>query len=125
MIILYIIFSISSGDSGYVAFCAFLTTEENSPSLHHTFVFNYVKTNLGSAYNSHSGLFTAPTGGTYVCMIVNSEEVNGVHSGTKVVVVNLTCGDVVYVRTHPTTISKGNIRSDTIHGQPTFCGWKL
>ena len=106
------------------------------------------KTIIGSVYNSNSGLFTAPTDGTYVVWtmlsdvhsytftqlvinsspfastIVNSEEVYGVHSGTKVVV-NLTRGDVVFVRTHPTAISKGNVRSDATHGQPSFCGWKL
>ena len=55
-----IIVNVLSGTSGLVAFCAYMSTSENSPSLHHIFVHDIVKTNLGSAYNRYSGMFTAP-----------------------------------------------------------------
>lgn len=140
----------SLGDSGHIAFCAYMTTREISPSLHHTFVFDSVKANIGSAYNSISGLFTAPANGVYVfswtifsssnsfiftqivvnsnaldSMITDSEHVADTHSGTKVIVVGLNRGDIVYVRTHPTKLSHGNVSSFPEYGQPSFCGWKL
>ena len=138
------------GDSELVAFCAYMTASEVSPSLHHTFVFDSVKTNLGSAYNKHTGIFMTPDDGVYVftwtifsnfnsqiltqivvnsgafdSMITDSQEIHDVHSTTKTIVVSLTRGDVVYVRTHSTTLSQGTIRSGAVYGQPSFCGWKL
>ena len=113
-------------------------------------MFDSVKTNLGSAYNNNSGMFTAPADGMYVFtwtifsgynsyvftqivvnsdvfdyMITDSEHVHDIHSGTKVIVVSLTRGDLVYVRTHPINLSVGRINSSNLSGQPSFCGWKL
>ena len=127
-----------------------MTATEYNPSLHHHLMFNNVKTNLGSAYNSNSGMFTAPTDGVYVfswtifsyynsfvytqivvnsnaydSMITDSEHVADVHSGTKLIIVSLNRGDVVYVRTHDTIHTHGHILSDDHHGQATLCGWKL
>nr|XP_022302071.1 uncharacterized protein LOC111110036 [Crassostrea virginica] len=141
---------IVQGDSGHIAFCAYMTTREISPSLHHTIVFDSVKANIGSAYNSISGFFTAPANGLYVfswtifsspnsfiftqiivnsnaldSMVTDSEHVADTHSGTKVIVVGLNRGDMVYVRTHPTTLSHGDVSSSPEFGQPSFCGWKL
>ncbi|XP_062606509.1 uncharacterized protein LOC134268291 [Saccostrea cucullata] len=137
-------------NSGIVAFCAYMTSKEISPSLHHVFVFDVVKTNIGSAYNRNSGIFTVPIDGTYVFtwsifsdahsyiftqivinskaltgMITDSDEVGDYHSTTGVIVATVDHGDLVYVRTHPTTLSHGNVLSSPLHGQPSFSGWRL
>ena len=145
-----IIVNVLSGTSGLVAFCAYMSTSENSPSLHHIFVYDIVKTNLGSAYNRNSGMFTAPDDGVYVFtwtifsdfrsyvhtqivvnsavfdnMITDSEEIADIHSSTKLIIVSLTRGDVVYVRTDDTYHSGGNVYSGRQFGHSSFCGWKL
>ena len=142
--------NVLSGTSGHVAFCAYMSTSENSPSLHHIFVYDIVKTNLGSAYNRYSGMFTAPDDGVYVFtwtifsdynsivftqivvnsatfdnMLTDSQEIHDIHSGTKLIVVSLTRGDVVYVRTDDTYQSGGNVFSGRAFGHSSFCGWKL
>lgn len=100
--------------SDIVAFCAYMSTTEVSPSRHHVLVFDDVKTNIGSAFNRISGMFTAPIDGAYVftwtifsdrhsyinsqivvnteaftSMITDSDEVGDFHSSTGVIVVNL------------------------------------
>nr|XP_022300158.1 complement C1q-like protein 4 isoform X3 [Crassostrea virginica] len=142
--------SFPTGTSGHVAFCAHMAASEHSPSLHHIILFDIVKTNIGSAYNKNSGMFTAPADGVYTftwtifsgyysyvytqivvnsnafdSMIVNSEEVGDMHSGTKLIVVSLTRGDVVYVRTDDTYLSHGDLYSGRVNGYSSFCGWKL
>ncbi|XP_061195308.1 uncharacterized protein LOC133203556 [Saccostrea echinata] len=136
--------------SSIVAFCAYMSSKEISPSLHHVFVFDVVKTNIGSAYNRNSGIFTVPMDGTYVFtwsvfsdfnsyitsqivinsqafanMITDSEEIRDIHSTTGVIVAALNHGDLVYVRTHPTDLSHGNVLSHSVYGRPSFSGWKL
>lgn len=136
--------------SDIVAFCAYMSTTEVSPSRHHVLVFDDVKTNIGSAFNRISGMFTAPIDGAYVftwtifsdkhsyifsqivvnteaftSMITDSDEVADFHSSTGVIVVNLNRWDSVYIRTHPTEVSHGNIFSGSIRGRPSFNGWKL
>lgn len=143
------VFSVAS-TSDVTAFCAYMSTTEHSPSLHHVLVFDDVRTNIGSAFNRISGMFTAPIDGVYVftwtifsdihsyvfsqivvnteaftSMVTDGEEVGDYHSSTGVVVVSLKCGDVVYIRTHPTHLSHGNIHSDRFNGSPSFSGWKL
>lgn len=54
------------GPAEMVAFCSYTTTAEENPSLNHVFVFDNVKSNIGSAYDEDSGMFTAPSGGAYV-----------------------------------------------------------
>ena len=145
-----IIVNVLSGTSGLVAFCAYMSTSENSPSLHHIFVYDIVKTNLGSAYNRNSGMFTAPDDGVCVFtwsifsdfhsyiytqivvnsaafdnMITDSQENGDIHSGTKLIIVSLIRGDVVYVRTDDTYLSHGIIYSGRVNGYSSFCGWKL
>ncbi|XP_045190996.1 complement C1q tumor necrosis factor-related protein 3-like isoform X2 [Mercenaria mercenaria] len=48
-----------------VAFQASLTIESASFKLYDTIIFNSVITNIGNAYNKHTGIFTAPVSGTY------------------------------------------------------------
>lgn len=133
-----------------VAFCAYMSTTEHSPSLHHTFVFDDVRTNIGSAYDRISGMFSAPVDGVYVLtwtmisdyhanvysqivvntevltgLITNSDEVGDRHSSTGVIVVHLSHNDRVYIRTNPTTHGYGNVHSGNLDGKPSFSGWKL
>lgn len=119
--------------SDIVAFCAYMSTTEVSPTRHHVLVFDDVKTNIGSAFNRISGMFTAPIDGAYVftwtifsdrhsdsyinsqivvnteaftSMITDSDEVGDFHSSTGVIVLNLNRVDSVYIRTHPTDNNK-------------------
>ncbi|XP_053380704.1 EMILIN-2-like isoform X2 [Mercenaria mercenaria] len=48
-----------------VAFQASLTKESATFKLYDTIIFNSVITNIGRAYNKHTGIFTAPVSGTY------------------------------------------------------------
>ena len=48
-----------------VAFYAYMSKTEASPSLHHTLLFDMVKTNVGGAYNPFTGVFTVPYDGIY------------------------------------------------------------
>lgn len=127
-----------------------MSTTEHNPSLHHVLVFDNVKTNVGSAFDGISGMFRAPIDGVYMftwtifsdrhsfifsqivvnteaftSMITDSDEVSDFHSSTGVIVVSLNLGDLVYIRTHPTERSYGNIFSGSIRGNPSFSGWKL
>lgn len=44
-----------------VGFYAYMSNAEPSPSVHHTLIFDEVKTNAGGGYNQFSGMFTAPS----------------------------------------------------------------
>lgn len=143
------VFSVAS-TSDMVAFWAYMTTTEHSPSLHHVLVFDDVRTNIGFAFNRISGMFTAPIDGAYAftwtifsdkhsyifsqivintqsftSLITDSDEISDYHSSTGLIIVSLNSGDVVYIRTHPTERSHGNIFSGSIRGRPSFSGWKL
>ena len=117
-----------------------------APGAGHVLVFDVVKTNVGSAYNHHDGVFTAPSTGSYVFswtvtswyhsfiyselmvnsssfgrIITNSQDIEDEHVGSSVVAAALTQGDIVYVRivgSGGTLASHGNILT-------SFTGWKL
>ncbi|XP_062592276.1 cerebellin-3-like [Saccostrea cucullata] len=135
--------------SGVVAFYAYLSSTEPSPSVHHTIIFDYVKTNTGEAYNRHNGMFTAPADGVYVFswstysqqhgaiyteMVVNSavigsalsdsNSVNIVAAATGNVVVEISRNDVVYIRTNSVNHGAGDILSFARY-RTSFTGWKL
>lgn len=132
-----------SGASNMVAFCAYISRTEQSPSLHHIFVFDDVRTNIGSACDRISGMFSAPVDGTYVLtwtmisdyhgyvysqIVVNTQVFTGMitnSSSTRVIVVHLNHNDKVFIRTHPTTHGGGNVYSGDPDGKPSFSGWKL
>ncbi|CAG2209402.1 unnamed protein product [Mytilus edulis] len=54
----------------------------------------------------------------------DSDEVSDYHTSTGSVVAELNYGDVVYIRTHPTELIKGVIRSED-EMRTSFSGWKL
>jgi hypothetical protein len=130
-----------------VGFYAIMSKPENHPSTHHTFIFDVLKTDIGSAYNRFSGTFTAPWEGTYVFswtvtadfnsyihseivinassfghLMTDGEEIHDIHVSSKTVVAQLHQGDIVYVRTHSTYRCNGNIYSGGVHGETSFAG---
>ena len=127
-----------------------MSQSDTSPGQHHTMVFDTEVTNVGSAYNKHDGVFTAPTNGIYVFnwnlyssyhgdviseLMVNSDKkgarrsdsatVNEDHSSSGCVVVALNHGDIVFVRTHPTFQHSGSIISSPNLYESSFSGWLL
>ena len=126
-----------------------MSRTEDTIGHHQTFVFDHVVTNVGGNYNHHTGIFTSPSPGIYVfswtlyCqsegyfyseVVVNSNPVGAVYCNalgdrgirhiTSVVVVEISQGDVVLIRTHPTYTNQGGLhRSDTYRS--SFTGWKL
>ncbi|XP_062613185.1 C1q-related factor-like [Saccostrea cucullata] len=138
-----------SGTDGNIAFFAKLTHTETQPSTLHTFVFDSAPTNIGGHYNRYSGMFTAPRHGTYVfswtmfcsegahissqliknadyidATLCNAEGATYIRSTTGVSVLELNQGDVVFIRTHPTSGHRGDIKSNEYH-LSTFSGWLL
>lgn len=117
-----------------------MSRTEDTIGHHQTFVFDHVVTNVGGNYNHHTGIFTSPSPGIYVfswtlyCqsegyfyseVVVNSNPVGAVYCNalgdrgirhiTSVVVVEISQGDVVLIRTHPTYTNQGctdQIRTD-------------
>ena len=131
------------------AFSAYVSTYETELSKDHIIRFDTIVTNIGSHYNRHSGMFTAPEQGVFVfswnlyChsggyiysqLVVNSnvggamftsgEGATDIRSTTEVVVVQVNAGDVVYVRTHPTQSHSGNLYSHP-DWRSSFSGWKV
>lgn len=131
-----------------VAFYAYMSKTEVTPSTHHMFIFDTVITNEGGGYNPNLGAFTAPTQGVYVftwtvtCsengyiiseIVANTQAVGrtfadsadhaDMNSPTGIVVKALNAGDNVYVRT-VSIASRGNIISYE-WARTTFSGWKL
>ncbi|XP_071161405.1 uncharacterized protein [Mytilus edulis] len=132
-----------------VAFYAYMSTHETNPGRHQTLIFDMVKTNLGSSYSKHTGVFSASEHGTYVftwtitsgvhsyiyseivinsipfgSIVTDSEEIHDDHSATGIIVVQLNHGDVVYIRTNPNASIKGQILSDSLR-RSSFSGWKV
>lgn len=132
-------------EEGIVAFYAQMSKDESNPSVHHTLIFDKVRTNVGNGYNGVTGIFTAPREGIYVFnwvirlthaahsteLLINNDifgttylrtSDDGSVSGT--VVAHVGKGDVVFVRTHSTYVGNGNIHSD-LYSYTTFSGWLL
>ncbi|VDI50837.1 Hypothetical predicted protein [Mytilus galloprovincialis] len=134
--------------SSSVAFYAQLTIVEKDVGHHHPIVFDRVITNVGNAYNKHTGVFTATQNGIYaitftlfpdrnsyfgVDIFKNSEMVSQIftdHRGqsfcgtTPVSVITLNTGDTVFVRTSSNYFVQGNV----IGGEnikSSFAGWKI
>ncbi|XP_071166144.1 uncharacterized protein [Mytilus edulis] len=132
-----------------VAFYAYLSHDENAPSVHHPMVFDTVMTNIQGAYNRFDGMFNVPVSGVYVFTysmrfgchavasmeIVKNADVMGVihidsdetcdhEQVSSTVVISASTGDVVFIRTHSTLQIQGGIVSNT-HGRSSFAGWLL
>lgn len=133
-----------------VAFYAYLSTSDRSLGLHHTLIFDTVITNVGGSYNQHDGVFTAPISGVYVFnwnlyssyhgdiiseLMVNSDRKGGRrsdsltvtedHSSSGRVVVDISQGDIVFIRTHTTHQLSGSLISTPGSYESSFSGWLL
>ncbi|KAF1378063.1 hypothetical protein PFLUV_G00185690 [Perca fluviatilis] len=128
-----------------IAFSASLVDKSESfvgPSaMDTTLIFTYVPTNIGNAYNSTTGVFTAPVRGAYhfewsvganggtsgAVLVKNSanvflayEQAAGFMSSSKAVALLLEVGDVVFVRVFVNTRAYDNLNHHT-----TFSGHLL
>ena len=127
-----------------------MSSGEDHPSKHNTFVFDTVITNAGNGYNKFSGMFTAPVSGLYVLAcsitmqgsgayasfaIIKNEEIVGtffvdaehnieVRSSSMAVIVSLQVGDVLFVRTSSTYTPHGNVKSDA-DARSHITGWRI
>jgi hypothetical protein len=124
-----------------------MSHDEPKPSLHHSLIFDVVKTNLGGGYDEYSGTFTTPSSGVYVFtwtiytgfqgetsfqIYVNHDVVGGTFGDTDAihdldsdsgtVVVSLNARDHVYIRSAMTCITDV-LSSERL--RTSFAGWKL
>lgn len=130
-----------------IAFYAYMAKDESSPGRHHTFIFHNVTTNVGNAYNKHTGIFTATSAGFFVFSVVvypvggahipvevvkNSDVIgstttytNGHYSlATTTIIVQLSVGDACYIRTSSSVTPSGSIFSRQ-EAKASFTGWLL
>ncbi|XP_052699422.1 complement C1q tumor necrosis factor-related protein 3-like [Crassostrea angulata] len=131
-----------------VAFYAYMSANEPNPSLHHSLIFNAVKTNVEGGYNQFSGMFSAPSPGLYVFtwtiytgnhgqtgfhIYVNNDVVcatfgetdnnqNDYDSDSGSMVVSLNAHDNVYIRSSMACTTY--VISDAMR-RTTFAGWRL
>ncbi|XP_052688839.1 uncharacterized protein LOC128167271 [Crassostrea angulata] len=131
-----------------VAFYAYMSKSEPTPSNHHSLIFDVLKTNLGNGYNKFSGTFVAPFAGAYVFtwtintnphgahfinLMVNNaivggtltdtQEANDYDSDSNTAVVVLSQGDSVSLRTTSAS-DRAQIYAD-VHAFTSFSGWRL
>lgn len=131
-----------------IGFYAYMSSAEPSPSVHHTLIFDEVKTNVGGGYNQFSGMFSAPSSGLYVFtwtiytgdhgqtdfrIYVNHDEVVGTwgetdnnqhdnDSDSGSMVVSLNAHDNVYIRS---SMACTTYVISTAGATTTFAGWRL
>lgn len=131
-----------------VAFYAYMSKSEPTPSNHHSLIFDVLKTNLGNGYNKFSGTFVAPYAGAYVFtwtintnphgahfinLMVNNaivggtltdtQDANDYDSDSNTAVVVLSQGDSVSLRTTGAS-DRAEIYAD-MHAVTSFAGWRL
>lgn len=126
---------------------SYTSASEPNPSLHHAFIFDEVKTNVGGGSNQYSGMFTAPSPWLYVLtwtiytgshdttgfrIYVNHEVVGATFGETEnnmddfdsdsgSMVVSLSSHDNVYIRS--SLMCSTSVISDEM--RTTFAGWRL
>lgn len=134
--------------SAVVAFYAYMSKSlpSNVATPHHVLIFDVVRTNIGNAYHSSTGVFIVPETGVYVFiwsflngnndahstqLMINTGEWGIVHAhsasnnwnqSTGVIVAHVNKGDDVFVKT--SVASQGEIYSG-INSRTMFAGWKL
>lgn len=130
------------------AFYAFMNSSVPSPGSHHTVIFGSVITNIGNPYNRYTGIFTAPIAGIYVFSYsitpdssayipVEIVKNNGVvgssmtrshggyqHNAASTVIIQLSVGDVCFIRTSSSSTPSSNIYSGS-YARSSFSGWLL
>ena len=145
VIILFAYYFFSVQRSSNIAFYVQLSSNLDRIGNHHIIKFDHVISNLGGAYDPHSGIFEAPQKGTYVFHWSTTNEVksymntelfsNGVVYGkamsdamdhndravaANLAVISLEKGDQVWIRSG--TWHSGKIQGDNYS---TFSGYKL
>ena len=131
-----------------MAFYAYMSHDESSPSSHHAVIFDHVITNIGGGYNPYTGAFIVPVAGTYVItttilafghmgmyITVNGHTFGTVYpdagnpgtydTSTGIVVLSLNVGDAVQIITISNPKPYGNIISRDNYGRSTFSGWLI
>ena len=130
------------------AFYAYMSGHESSPGSHHTLIFGSVITNIGDHYNRYTGIFTAAIAGIYVFSysitpgigayipveIVRNNGVVGSsmtrshggyqHNAASTVIIQLSVGDVCFIRTSSSSTPSSNIYSGS-YARSSFSGWLL
>ena len=138
--------SLSPSNAG-VAFYAYMS-KGMTFNMNQVFVFDVVKTNVGSAYHPTTGLFIALQTGVYVFtwtfrksgdsansikLLINQDEIGSIllHTaaalgieGTGIVVTHVNAGDDVFVRTH-SSFPTGHYISSDEYGRSSFAGWRI
>ena len=131
--------------TGKVAFSAWLSQTLNDTKANETVVFDRVRTNIGSAYSSTTGIFITPSNGVYgftwtlmtnpgkhydTILVVGGGwvQVNGANSGddgkcyessTNTIILQLRRGQQVWIRKHG---DSGNLLRSHYS---TFSGWLI
>lgn len=130
------------------AFYAYMSSHETNPGKHHTLHFDTIITNIGSAYNRYTGIFTPTVSGTYALsysikpyagayipieLVRNTQIIGSVvtkaqssyeHGASSTVVIQLSAGDACFLRTSNTYTPTGHIYSSK-YARSSFSGWRL
>lgn len=130
------------------AFYAYMSSNELNPGKHHTLHFDTIITNIGSAYNRYTGIFTPTVSGTYVLsysikpyagayipieLVRNTQIIGSAvtkaqssyeHGASSTVVIQLSAGDACFLRTSNTYTPSGHIYSSA-YARSSFSGWRL
>ena len=130
--------------TNFPAFFASMSSHQHNVGVHHTMIFDSVKTNILNAYNNYTGVFQVPHAGTYVfsysirsiggelCveLIRNAETLDALYTHSihdqdttsKTYIGHFEVNDSVFVRTYRNGV--GYIGSDFC-GRSSFAGYRI